>query len=151
MTNFMGHVSERMSLTSWSCRLVGILGKAVERGLVSRLHIDGMLHSMLWTGLKPSLKDISGYKYDTIKYFDGLRVALRQIESDHCNRTATKPAKPQTSKSANDRQTDAPSEMDELKGMINQIRARRDGYDKRFQQEQSQEREPSTSWPQNMQ
>ena len=28
-----------------------------------------------------TLKDISGHKYETIKDFDGLRVALRQIEN----------------------------------------------------------------------
>lgn len=137
---------EDETVTSWSCRLEGILGKAVERGLVNRKDIDGMLHSMLWTGLKSSLKDISGYKYDTVKDFDGLRVALRQIENDHCHRELPKPTKPQTSKSAA-----RPTEMDELKGMINQISTRLETYERKFdqppqQQNQSWQRQPQQSW-----
>jgi hypothetical protein len=58
-----------------------IIGKCVDGGLVHHSEVDQQLHFMLWNGLKASLKAISGYKYDTIKDFDGLRVALRQIEN----------------------------------------------------------------------
>ncbi|VDH97527.1 Hypothetical predicted protein [Mytilus galloprovincialis] len=93
---------EDETVTSWSCRLESLMGQAVERGIVGRQDVDGMLHSMLWTGLRTSLKDISGHKYDTIKKFDSLRVALRQIENDHMHREVlTKSSKPQTSKSSN--------------------------------------------------
>lgn len=69
-------------VSSWSCRLEDIIGKAAERGLVTHQETDAMLHAMLWTGLRSSLKDISAHKYDSIHDFDGLRVALRQIEKD---------------------------------------------------------------------
>lgn len=42
-----------------------------------------MLRNMFWTGLKQSLKDISGHKYDTIGDFDKLRTAIRIIENEH--------------------------------------------------------------------
>ena len=61
-----------------SCRFERIIGKCVDRGLVHHSEVDQQLHFMLWNGLEASLKAISGYKYDTIKDFDGLRVALRQ-------------------------------------------------------------------------
>lgn len=122
---------EDESVTSWSCRLEGILGKAVDRGLIQRKDIDGMLHAMLWTGLKPSLKDISGHKYDTIKDFDGLRVSLRQIENDHITRNASV-VKPHSAKAVTTQPED--SNLQELKGMIKQINTRLDSYESRWNQ-----------------
>ena len=84
------------TITSWSCRLVDILGKAADEGLVQRQEMDNMLRSMLRTSLKIPLKDISGHKYDTIDTFDELRVSLRQLEKDHEERHR----KPKVSKSA---------------------------------------------------
>jgi len=70
----------------------GIIGKCVDRGLVHRSEV------MLLNGLKTSLKDISGHKYDTIKDFDGLRVALRQIENYHIPQKSTSTSKPHINK-----------------------------------------------------
>jgi UDP-N-acetylglucosamine pyrophosphorylase len=42
-----------------------------------------MLHDILWNGLRKELKDASGHKYDSIKDFDSLRVAIRQMEMKH--------------------------------------------------------------------
>lgn len=42
-----------------------------------------MLRNMFWQGLKPVLKDISGYKFEKIKDFDKLRVEIRKLEQDH--------------------------------------------------------------------
>lgn len=42
-----------------------------------------MLCNMFWQGLKPSLKDISGYKFEQIKDFDKLREEIRKTEQDH--------------------------------------------------------------------
>ncbi|VDI46555.1 Hypothetical predicted protein [Mytilus galloprovincialis] len=115
------------SVTAWSCRLEGIIGKAVDRGLVQRKDVDNMLHAMIWTGLKPHLKDISGHKYDTIGDFDGLRVALRQIESDHSSRNEG---------------------LQEIKGLINQIHTRLDCNDKRWEQAPWNHQEQHTQPPQ---
>ncbi|XP_052067824.1 uncharacterized protein LOC127707365 [Mytilus californianus] len=116
------------SVTTWSCRLESILGKAKERGLVQPKDIDEMLRSMLWTGLRTSLKDISGHKYDTIKTFDALRVAIRQIEGDHLLRESSTSSKPHTSKAATEVK-ETPSEFEELKGMIHQLVNRMDTYE----------------------
>ncbi|VDI30104.1 Hypothetical predicted protein [Mytilus galloprovincialis] len=102
-----------------------------------------MLRSMLWTGLKTSLKDLSGHKYDTIKTFDALRVAIRHIEGDHLLRESSHSSKPHTSKAATDVK-EAPSEIEELKGMIHQLVNRMDTYETNkqtppWQQQQSQQ------------
>lgn len=134
MAEFYGaRQKEDESVSAWSCRLESVLSKAIERGIVQRSDVDGMLHSMLWTGLRTSLKDISGHKYDLIKDFDSLRVALRQIENDHNQRESTSAkSRPQTSKAATEvnKQTD----IEELKGMIHQLVNRMDSYDTRQQQ-----------------
>lgn len=119
------------SVTTWSCRLEDLLGKAVTKRLVKNSDKDGMLRSMLWTGLKSSLKDISGYKYDTLKTFDELRVALRHIEKDYEERTATT-KKPQIAKSATKEQDEPKpdtSKLDELTGLVLQLATRMDSYE----------------------
>ena len=42
------------------------VGKAVTRGLVDNKEVNKMLYSMLCTGLRTSLKDISGHTFDDI-------------------------------------------------------------------------------------
>lgn len=74
---------EDEDVTKWSCRLEDILSTAVERKLVNPSLVNEMLHNMFWQGLRPSLKDISGYKFEQIKDFDKLRVEIRKIEQDH--------------------------------------------------------------------
>ena len=121
MAEFYGaRQKEDEDITSWSCRLEDIIGKGLEKGLVQQTEVNKMLHSMLWTGLRQDLKDISGYKYETIKDFDTLRVALRQIEKEHPpHKSNTKSAKPNTSKFATP-SADS-SDIVELKGMVQQL------------------------------
>lgn len=52
------------NVTKWSCRLEDILSTAVERKLVEPDKVNEMLRNMFWQGLKPALKDISGYKFE---------------------------------------------------------------------------------------
>lgn len=120
---------EDESVTTWSCRLEDILGKAVDKGLVHHKDRDGMLRSMLWTGLRTQLKDITGHKYDAMSTFDELRIALRQIEKDHEERKETK--KPHIMKSAVTDQDESKSDMNELKGLIHQLSTRMDRWDNR--------------------
>ena len=51
-----------------------------------------MTRNIFWQGLKPSLKDISGYKFEKIKDFDLLRVGIRQLEQDHLHPEANIPS-----------------------------------------------------------
>ena len=124
MAEFYGaRQREDEDITSWSCRLEDIIGKAQELGLVQHEDVEKMLHSMLWTGLRQELKDVSSHKYDTVKGFDELRVALRQVEKDHLpQKTATTgkgKSNMATSKSAVTKEEK--SQHEELKGMINQL------------------------------
>lgn len=89
-------------------------GKGLERGVVKQSEVNSMLHGKLWMGLRIDLKDVSGHKYDTIKDFNKLRIALRQIEKDH-----KKPTKPNTSKAAI--ASPYEDELSKLTGMVNQL------------------------------
>jgi hypothetical protein len=59
------------------------LRKLVEQGLIGTYGSDEMLKSKFWSGLRQELKDVSGFKYETIGDFDKLRVELRKIEREH--------------------------------------------------------------------
>lgn len=74
---------ETKNVTKWSCRLEDILSTAVERKLVEPENVNKMLRNMFWQGLKPALKDISGYKFEKKNDFDKLRVEIRKLELDH--------------------------------------------------------------------
>lgn len=70
------------NVASWSCRLEDLLLHAEQLGQVSQINKDSMLRNMLWTGLLPDLKAVSGYKFDTISDYDKLRLALRRLEQE---------------------------------------------------------------------
>jgi hypothetical protein len=59
------------------------MGRARDMGAIHPSKVKRMLHDILWNGLRKDLKDASGHKYDSIKDFDSLRVAIRQIEMKH--------------------------------------------------------------------
>lgn len=107
---------EEEDITAWSARLEDILGKGLEKGIIKHTEMNTMLHSMLWTGLRQELKDITGYKYDTIKDYNKLRIALRQIEKDHIPNRSSKPNIVKSATAAN-----MSSELEELKGMVQQL------------------------------
>ena len=104
---------EGEDVTKWSCRLEDILSSAVERKLIDSKNVNEMLRNMFWQGLKPSLKDISGYKFEKIKDFDQLRVEIRQLEQDHLHPEANIPSCP-VSKTSNKENND----LKEVKTMI---------------------------------
>jgi len=106
-------------VTTWSCRLEDIISRVVEKGIIGLGDTNDMLRSMFWTGLRQDLKDISGYKFDSINDFDKLRVELRKIEQDHVGKTEDK-TKLGIAKSAMDR-TDYMNEIKELRGMIQSV------------------------------
>lgn len=116
------------SVTKWSCRLEAIIGRAVDRKIVAKKDTNAMLRSMLWSGLRGELKDISGHKYDTINDFDQLRIALRQIEQDQEERRT----KRHTAKSAvPTAEATTTNQIDEVRGMIQQLNARFDKWEQR--------------------
>ena len=73
---------------------------------------------MFFQGLRPSLKSMCAYKFEQIKDFDHLRVALRKIEQDHL-----KPDEPVTNciASTNQSQSEEKKELREKKFMIQSL------------------------------
>jgi len=72
---------EEESVSSWCCRLEVLFAKAMEHNqdpLMLRRK-DSVLRNMLWTGLKPSLKTVSGYKFDQCTSLNTLLVSLRVL------------------------------------------------------------------------
>ena len=116
------------TVTQWSCRLENIMGRAVEKNIVTHFKSAHMLHNMLWNGLKTELKEISGYKYESIDDFDELRVALRQIEKDHEERKKTH--KPNPSKAATSENITLESKIDEFTGIVQQLTTRFDRWER---------------------
>ena len=104
---------ESEDITKWSCRLEDILSNAVDRKIVEPEKVNEMLTNMFWQGLKPSLKDISGYLVDSIKDFDKLRVEMRKLEQDHMESNGF-PCKVVTEEKSN-------SDMKEMKTMIQSL------------------------------
>ena len=82
---------ENENVTKWSCRLEDILSTAVERKLAEPDKVNEMLRNMFWQGLKPALKDISGYKFEKITDFNKLRVEIRKLEQDHLSSESNVP------------------------------------------------------------
>lgn len=109
-------------VATWSCRLEDLLAKAVESEQVPQHNTNSMLCTMFWCGLKPSLKDASGYLHESIRDFDQLRVAIRRLEEDWKTRQHGK-KETAISKSAAPVSDTNKSELSELKGMINQLAA----------------------------
>lgn len=138
---------EDEDVSEWSCRLEGILDRAVNAGNVSRDQAGSMLHDMLWKGLKPALKDVTHYEKERYSTFDKLRTALRRIEKE---RQLDHPLKIK----ATSKQAVVTGEIDqsELSGVLKQINARlqnlesqqQDRYQHRqpYQQQQSSSQQP---------
>jgi hypothetical protein len=109
---------EDEDVSNWGCRLEDILSKAMEQGIVPSADFNNMLKNKFWTGLKKSLKDVSGHKFDTVSDFDTLRVIIRRIEQDQTEQTSKKP---HPAKLASTPKQD--TDMGEIKGMIKQLSA----------------------------
>lgn len=73
-------------VTSWSNRLENVIQEVYQKGMISRGTMSQMLRSKLWTGLKDDrIKEATRYKYDTIREYDQLVVAIRQVEQEKAN------------------------------------------------------------------
>ena len=110
-------------IATWSCRLEDLLNRAVQKGLVKTSETNDMLKAMLWTGLKQTLKDVSGHKFDSLKTFDELRVALRRIESEHRQREDELKQNKKTThlNMASTSTTSQTKEISDLKDLVQQL------------------------------
>ena len=115
---------EEEDVVSWSCRLEDLLAHANDKGYVTSSKADELLRTMFWSGLRQSLKEVTGYLYERTTDFDKLRVAIRRCEQDRKLRSQEdKSAKKQVAqaKAAIEVTTSGQSEFKELKGMIQQL------------------------------
>ncbi|OWF56362.1 hypothetical protein KP79_PYT14411 [Mizuhopecten yessoensis] len=71
-----------------------------------------MLRTKFWRGLKKSLRDITGHKFDIILNYDKLRIAVRQIEQ-----ADSSPEKPKTAKVAIHHSDD----INEMKALVKDL------------------------------
>ena len=124
---FNARQREDENVTSWSCRLEDMIGKAVTRGLIHKEEVNEMLHSVLFRGRRTSLKALSGHTFDAIQDFNTLRSALWQIEKDHELRQSF--SKTHTAKAAVADASGHTSDMEEVNGLIQQLTTRMDRWD----------------------
>ena len=74
---------DKEDVTSWSCRLEEIIQGVHAQGLISRGTMYEMLRSKLWSGLRDEkLKNATHYKYDMLKDYDQLVIAIRKVEQE---------------------------------------------------------------------
>ena len=106
---------EGEDITEWSCRLEDLLSRAVEQQLVKKNQVDEMLKAMVFTGMRPDLKNICGYVVEKFDNFDDLRVALRILEKEHFGE------KSKTAHSHVGSETSVRKEIDELKGAVGEM------------------------------
>ena len=138
---------------SWSCRLEDIMGRARDMGAIQPSEVKRMLHDILWNGLRKDLKDASGHKCDSIKDFDSLRVAIRQIEMKHTLEQQLyekeKKSKPIPAKAAQVTPiTTEKFDIEELKGIVQQLVSKVDSYDRERQQTSGSYRGPNRGYQQ---
>jgi hypothetical protein len=95
---FSARQGSNETVADWSCRLEETLDLIKRQGELPS-DPNKMLRTMLWTGLRPDLKDISMYIYDRTEDFNKLRIELRRLEKQHPPVTTKTPApcKPQQS------------------------------------------------------
>lgn len=129
----------------WSCRLEEIYRKAVAKGVAKQEEANEKLKSRYWNGLQLWLKDITGYKYEQIQDFDDLRREVRLIEKDHEKKTTASMALTTENDSSK-------TEMQELKGMIQQLTTKVNNLEKGNQRkDNSTDKDPQTQQSSNAQ
>jgi hypothetical protein len=129
------------------------MGRARDMGAIHPSEVKRMLHDILWNGLRKDFKDASGHKYDTIKDFDSLRVVIRQIEMKHTLEQQLyekeKKSKPNPAKAAHVTPTTTEkSDIEEFKGIVQQLVSKVDCYDRERQQTSGSYREPHRGYQQ---
>ncbi|VDI70610.1 Hypothetical predicted protein [Mytilus galloprovincialis] len=107
-------------VSSWGCRLEEILNKALQRGKIYEQDTDDMLRSKFWKGLRPELRKVSIHKFDRIKEFNQLLIAMREIEEQHRQDSVIKE---NSSTSSPDKENITSDETTELKAMVQKLTA----------------------------
>ncbi|XP_041360541.1 uncharacterized protein LOC121376829 [Gigantopelta aegis] len=112
-------------ISAWGCRLEHLLSKVTEHHPVPLSEQDEMLRNMIWSGLIPGMKAVSGHKFDSIHSFDALRIALREIEYDMKSNLASAATalfkKPASVKMASVSDTVTRTDLDKLTSVVQDL------------------------------
>lgn len=112
--------SQHEDTSTFANRIVDLLNKAVQQGSVNKSSSNEMLCSVFYSGLKQSLRDICAYKFDQIKNFDELLLAVRRIEKEHQGELSS----PSTVINAQSKMASEPeSEIKQLASIVKQLAA----------------------------
>jgi len=126
---------EDENVSSWSCRLEDLLDQAKDAKRVQDGEIDELLREQFWTGLRCDLQEGTEHKYDSIKNFDDLEDAIRQVERDRKLKGVPKktPAHHGTSHMSQS-STSERSDLQELKQMFQHMNKKMDVLQHELQQ-----------------
>ena len=112
-------------IARWACRLEDLLDHAQRTSRTRRMTpatTNEMLCQKFWSGLKPALYEASRHKYDTIKSFGDLVIALRRIELELRQRDpkseVKQPVKTQSKAATTDTSGSKKDDLKELKEMV---------------------------------
>ena len=101
-------------VANWGCRLEDLLNQAIREGLVQASAANNMLCSMFYEGLRPALKDATGFIFDKVQTFDELRREIRNKEEEINKRQPDNDQSVQSVTSQN-------KELDDLKSMVQKL------------------------------
>ena len=138
---YIAHQKPDEDVSSWGCRLEGLLDKAQQRVDLKDANVNEMLRSRFWNGLNQRLKDSSRHKHDTVKDFDKLRKEIRTIEKeykvsgDKDTQTQKTHAKMVTVSDA----SDEASTVKTLSGLMSRLSTQVDAIQRRLDGKSSQE------------
>lgn len=80
---FASQQSEDEDVTTWACRLEGLIQKVHAEEMISKSAMDEMLRTKLWSGLYDErLKQTTRHIYDSVKEVDDLVQKLRSMEME---------------------------------------------------------------------
>lgn len=110
------------TVSSYATRVEEIFSRAVEMKMLLPTQED-LLRSVLYQGLQTQLKQLSNYKYETVKDYDKFKVELRKIESEWI---AQKGKDTATSHAATKMEPERKTELGEVKDLLKNLHDRID-------------------------
>lgn len=122
------------SVITYAARIEDLYSQGIEIGAVSG-HSEGQLKGVFYQGLLPQLKQITNYKFDTIRDYDRFKIEVRKAENElELGKTREKDIKCKAAQKVEDK-----SELSEVKELLLKMNARIETLEK--QKEESQHRQ----------
>ncbi|MES9879827.1 MAG: hypothetical protein ABW185_03010 [Sedimenticola sp.] len=134
-------------VATFANRLEDMVSKAVVVGKVNPSQTNEMLTSALKAGINHELRVLAGFKFETCKNFDTLRVELRKLELEckqkgQCHSVDSNKGTSKKNDSPNAAIDRLTSMMKEVKEDISQLKLSNANPEHAFQQQQEQQKQP---------